>query len=77
MKSGTKRIKTVADKVSAKIIYKPNHKVNCSLVALPNLGKASMSKGIFIDTNIMLDFLGDGKRFYEPIAKIATLAKKA
>ena len=34
-----------------------------------------MSKRIFIDTNIMLDFLGERKPFYEPIAKIATLAQ--
>ena len=35
-----------------------------------------MSKRLFIDTNIMLDFLGERKPFYEPIAKIATLAEK-
>ncbi|SMG50048.1 Predicted nucleic acid-binding protein, contains PIN domain [Marivirga sericea] len=35
-----------------------------------------MSKRIFIDTNILLDFLGERKPFYEPIAKIATLAEK-
>jgi len=35
-----------------------------------------MSKRIFIDTNVMLDLLGDRKPFYEPIAKIATLAEK-
>ena len=35
-----------------------------------------MSKRIFIDTNVMLDFLGERKPFYEPIAKIATLAEK-
>ena len=35
-----------------------------------------MSKRIFIDTNVMLDFLGERKAFYEPIAKIATLAEK-
>ena len=35
-----------------------------------------MSKRIFIDTNIMLDFLGERKPFYDPIAKIATLAEK-
>ena len=35
-----------------------------------------MSKRVFIDTNIMLDFLGERKPFYEPIAKIATLAEK-
>ncbi|MEW4925701.1 PIN domain-containing protein [Algibacter sp. 2305UL17-15] len=31
---------------------------------------------IFIDTNIMLDFLGERIPFYEPIAKLATLAEK-
>ena len=35
-----------------------------------------MSRRIFIDTNIMLDLLGERKPFYEPIAKIATLAEK-
>ncbi|AXP81552.1 PIN domain protein [Mariniflexile rhizosphaerae] len=35
-----------------------------------------MIKRIFIDTNVMLDFLGERKPFYEPIAKIATLAEK-
>lgn len=35
-----------------------------------------MSKRIFIDTNIMLDLLGERKPFYLPIAKIATLAEK-
>ncbi|WP_298238510.1 PIN domain-containing protein [uncultured Algibacter sp.] len=35
-----------------------------------------MSKRIFIDTNVMLDFLGARKPFYESIAKIATLAEK-
>lgn len=35
-----------------------------------------MSKRIFIDTNVMLDFLGERQPFYEPIAKIATLAEK-
>ncbi len=35
-----------------------------------------MSKRVFIDTNIMLDFLGERKPFYDPIAKIATLAEK-
>lgn len=34
-----------------------------------------MSKRIFVDTNIMLDFLGERSPFYEPIAKIATLAE--
>lgn len=36
-----------------------------------------MSQRVFIDTNIMLDFLGERDPFYEPIAKIATLAEKA
>ena len=35
-----------------------------------------MTKRLFIDTNIILDFLGERKPFYEPIAKIATLAEK-
>ena len=35
-----------------------------------------MNKRVFIDTNIMLDFLGERKPFYESIAKIATLAEK-
>ncbi|NNE75915.1 MAG: PIN domain-containing protein [Pricia sp.] len=35
-----------------------------------------MNKRIFIDTNVMLDFLGEREPFYEPIAKIATLAEK-
>lgn len=35
-----------------------------------------MSKRIFIDTNVMLDFLGEREPFYEPIAKIATLAEQ-
>ncbi len=35
-----------------------------------------MNKRIFIDTNVMLDFLGERAQFYEPIAKIATLAEK-
>lgn len=35
-----------------------------------------MSRRIFIDTNIMLDFLGEREPFYEPMAKIATLAEK-
>lgn len=35
-----------------------------------------MSKRIFIDTNIMLDFLGERHPFYQSIAKIATLAEK-
>ena len=35
-----------------------------------------MSKRVFIDTNVMLDFLGERKPFYESIAKIATLGEK-
>ncbi|PQJ74395.1 type II toxin-antitoxin system VapC family toxin [Polaribacter gangjinensis] len=35
-----------------------------------------MIKRIFIDKNVMLDFLGERKPFYDPIAKIATLAEK-
>jgi len=35
-----------------------------------------MSKRIFIDTNVMLDFLGEREPFYESIAKIASLAEK-
>ncbi len=35
-----------------------------------------MTKRIFIDTNVMLDLLGEREQFYEPIAKIATLAEK-
>lgn len=35
-----------------------------------------MSKRIFIDTNVMLDFLGERDPFYAPMAKIATLAEK-
>lgn len=35
-----------------------------------------MIKRLFIDTNIMLDLLGERIPFYEPIAKIATLAEK-
>lgn len=35
-----------------------------------------MSKRVFIDTNVMLDLLGEREPFYEPIAKIATLAEK-
>ncbi len=31
---------------------------------------------IFIDTNVMLDFLGERHPYYEPIAKIATLSDK-
>ena len=33
-------------------------------------------KRLFIDTNVMLDLLGERVPFYEPIAKIATLAEK-
>ncbi len=33
-------------------------------------------KRVFIDTNIMLDFLGERYPYYEPIAKIATLSDK-
>lgn len=32
---------------------------------------------LFIDTNIMLDFLGERHPFYEPIAKVATLSDSA
>ncbi|MEQ6122046.1 PIN domain-containing protein [Reichenbachiella sp. MALMAid0571] len=35
-----------------------------------------MRERIFIDTNVMLDLLGERNPFYEPIAKIATLAEK-
>lgn len=35
-----------------------------------------MNQRIFIDTNVMLDLLGERKPFYESIAKIATLAEK-
>jgi len=35
-----------------------------------------MSKRIFLDTNVILDFLGERKPFYQPIAKIATLSEK-
>ncbi len=35
-----------------------------------------MSKRIFIDTNIMLDLLGERQPYYDPIAKVATLAEK-
>lgn len=33
-------------------------------------------KRLFIDTNVMLDLLGERKPFYNSIAKIATLAEK-
>lgn len=35
-----------------------------------------MSRRVFIDTNVMLDLLGERKPFYEPIAKMASLAEK-
>ena len=35
-----------------------------------------MKKRLFIDTNIMLDLLGEREPYYEYIAKIATLAEK-
>lgn len=35
-----------------------------------------MIKRLFIDTKIILDFLGERKPFYLPIAKLATLADK-
>lgn len=35
-----------------------------------------MNKRIFLDTNIILDLLGERKPFYDSIAKIATLAEK-
>ena len=35
-----------------------------------------MSKRIFIDTNVMLDLLGERKPFYVSIAKIATMGEK-
>lgn len=31
---------------------------------------------LFLDTNIVIDFLGERERFYEPAAKILTLADK-
>lgn len=33
-----------------------------------------MSKKLFLDTNIMLDLLGEREPFYTPIAQLATLA---
>jgi len=33
-----------------------------------------MKHRLFLDTNIMLDLLGERNPFYEPVAKIATLA---
>lgn len=35
-----------------------------------------MKNRLFIDTNIMLDLLGERHPFYEPIAKLATLADR-
>ena len=35
-----------------------------------------MKRRIFIDTNIMLDFLGERKPFYQSAAKLATLAEE-
>lgn len=35
-----------------------------------------MNKRIFIDTNVMLDFLGERDPFYDAIAKILTLSEK-
>ena len=35
-----------------------------------------MKKRLFIDTNIVFDFLGERKPFYDSIAKLATLAEK-
>ncbi|WP_306014410.1 MULTISPECIES: PIN domain-containing protein [unclassified Allomuricauda] len=35
-----------------------------------------MSRRIFVDTNVMLDLLGEREPFYAPIAQIATLAEK-
>ena len=35
-----------------------------------------MSKRVFLDTNVILDLLGERKPFYESIAKIATLGEK-
>lgn len=35
-----------------------------------------MIKRLFIDTNVMLDLLGERLPFYQPIAKIATMAEK-
>jgi predicted nucleic acid-binding protein len=36
-----------------------------------------MRTKLFIDTNVMLDLLGERKPFYDAIAKIATLADKS
>jgi len=35
-----------------------------------------MKTALFIDTNVMLDLLGERAPFYDPIAKIASLADK-
>jgi predicted nucleic acid-binding protein len=35
-----------------------------------------MKNKLFIDTNILLDLLGERHPFYEPIAKLTTLAEK-
>lgn len=35
-----------------------------------------MSHKVFLDTNIILDLLGKRDEFYEPIAKLATIAEK-
>lgn len=35
-----------------------------------------MSRRIFLDTNVILDLLGERKPFYDSIAKVATLAEK-
>ena len=35
-----------------------------------------MSRRIFIDTNVLMDLLGEREPYYEPIAKIATLAER-
>ncbi|MEX0996114.1 MAG: PIN domain-containing protein [Flavobacteriaceae bacterium] len=35
-----------------------------------------MIKRVFIDTNVMLDFLGERHPFYTPVAQLATLAEK-
>ena len=35
-----------------------------------------MNKRLFIDTNIMLDLLGEREPFYAPVAQLATLAEK-
>lgn len=36
----------------------------------------SNMKRVFLDTNIVIDFLGERENFYEPAAKIITLADK-